>query len=116
MDENERLHLKDMNLNRTLIEKEDKKPLKPVYLFFRSKEATLWKIHQNEFFYTQSAQISRLGPSLKLHSEDLCVNLFVSSCINCTMSFSMIENGTKVSIDQRQLKKVSQKSTSDVEE
>ncbi|XP_044744390.1 uncharacterized protein LOC123306449 isoform X2 [Coccinella septempunctata] len=105
MDGDKQLKLKDMNLNRTLIEKKDDYPLKPAYLFFKSKGPSLWKIHQNEFFYTRTSQISRLGPSLKLNSNDLCVNLYVSSCDNCTTMFFMIQNGTKTVIDQKELRK-----------
>ncbi|KAK9872527.1 hypothetical protein WA026_017992 [Henosepilachna vigintioctopunctata] len=100
-----RISLKDINLNRTMIEKIDKSPLKPTYLFFKSKQPSIWKIHQNNFFYTKKAQISRFGPSMRLNSEDLCVNLYVTSCTNCLLTFFLRINGTKVPLYPTQLRK-----------
>lgn len=41
----------------------------------------------DEFLYTNTTQISRLGPQLKIHSKDLCISLLVSLCENCEIIF-----------------------------
>ncbi|CAG9813738.1 unnamed protein product [Phaedon cochleariae] len=81
------IKLADANLNRTLIEHREMESLTPMYMFVRSANNSLWKIHQNEFLFTNSTQTSRLGPQLSFTSKDLCVSLLVSTCSNCEMTF-----------------------------
>nr|XP_023019402.1 uncharacterized protein LOC111508196 [Leptinotarsa decemlineata] len=62
-------------------------PLAPMYMLMRSTNCSLWKIHQNQFLFTNGSHISRLGPQLTISSRDLCVSLFVKSCRNCEITF-----------------------------
>ncbi|CAH1965540.1 unnamed protein product [Acanthoscelides obtectus] len=81
------LKLIDINLNRMLIQYKINETWKPMYMFMRSNSVSLWKIHENDFFFTNTTQISRLGPHLEVYSKDLCVSLLVSVCKNCEMIF-----------------------------
>ncbi|XP_044263744.1 uncharacterized protein LOC123010725 isoform X2 [Tribolium madens] len=87
--------LTDVSVNRTVIQYEDKEVLKPLYLLVRSAQVALWKIHQNQFFYTKTPQISRFGPLLHLPSKFLCVALYVSICPTCSMTFFIIKGEQK---------------------
>ncbi|CAG9766449.1 unnamed protein product [Ceutorhynchus assimilis] len=82
------------NMDRLLISHVDKEPLKPSYMLIRSFQPSLWKIIQNYFMYTETAQMTRLGPQIQTGYKDLCVSLLVASCSNCKMSFFYM-NGTK---------------------
>ncbi|RZC27695.1 uncharacterized protein BDFB_000742, partial [Asbolus verrucosus] len=95
LDDNGVLSLNDVNVNRTAIQYEDKEVLKPLYLLVRSDQPAVWKIHQNQFIYTKTAQTSRLGPILNLPSKDLCVALYVSTCSNCGMTFMMMKDNQR---------------------
>nr|CAI5845464.1 unnamed protein product [Callosobruchus analis] len=85
--DNVTVKLVDINLNRTLIQHKINETWKPMFMFMRSKSVSLWKIHENDFFYTNTTQISRLGPHLNVHGKDLCVSLLVSVCNNCELIF-----------------------------
>ncbi|KAJ8973052.1 hypothetical protein NQ317_011332 [Molorchus minor] len=100
-DENNTLELFDVNLNRTVIEYTDEIPLSPAYLLIRSSNASLWKIHKNDVFYTNSAQISRLGPELTINNKDLCVSLLVTTCPTCEIIFFYL-----VGVNRRVLKRL----------
>lgn len=103
-DEQNRILLWDANQNRTLIDKIDQNPLKVTHFTYKSNTLSLWKIHQNEFFYTKSSQISRLGPRLNLSSKDVCITLLVSLCKNCQMVFFYMENKAKIYLQQEELR------------
>nr|XP_008195175.1 PREDICTED: uncharacterized protein LOC662380 isoform X1 [Tribolium castaneum] len=95
LDDKGAFSLTDVSVNRTVIQYEDKEALKPLYLLVRSAQVALWKIHQNQFFYTKTVQTSRFGPLLHLPSKFLCVSLYVSTCPTCSMTFFIIKDGQK---------------------
>ncbi|KAF7280030.1 hypothetical protein GWI33_006462 [Rhynchophorus ferrugineus] len=80
--------LVDNNLNRVVIEhNDDTDPITPMYLLMRSENLSAWKVSENQFMFTKTAQTSRMGPQLNTPFKDLCVSLFVGTCSNCEMTF-----------------------------
>ncbi|CAG9860166.1 unnamed protein product [Phyllotreta striolata] len=94
--DNGRIELIDVNLNRTLIDTIDKNPVFSSHLFMRSANSSLWKFHQNSFLFTNTTQISRLGPQLFLPYKDLCVSLLVKTCSDCQMTFFYVNTTRKI--------------------
>lgn len=45
------------------------------------------------FVYTETTQISRLGPQFQTSYKDLCISMYVATCNNCQMTFFYM-NGT----------------------
>ncbi|KAJ8923877.1 hypothetical protein NQ315_006653 [Exocentrus adspersus] len=86
-DETMTIKLFDVNLNRTVIKHAGDENFTAMYLMVRSNNASLWKFHENEFLYTNTTQVSRLGPQLMLFSKDLCISLLISKCEFCDMVF-----------------------------
>lgn len=59
-----------------------------ILVYLKNKNALLHKhIFVDHFLFTNSTQISRLGPQLTLFSRDLCVSLLVTTCDVCEMTF-----------------------------
>ncbi|XP_056638820.1 uncharacterized protein LOC130446528 [Diorhabda sublineata] len=90
------VQLIDGNLNRILIDHNFSKPLNAMYMFMRSANSSLWKIHQNSFMYTTTTQISRLGPILSLPSKQLCVSILVKICRHCEIIFFYMNKTKKI--------------------
>ncbi|XP_076260040.1 uncharacterized protein LOC143196263 isoform X2 [Rhynchophorus ferrugineus] len=88
VDKDGKVVLVDNNLNRVVIEhNDDTDPITPMYLLMRSENLSAWKVSENQFMFTKTAQISRMGPQLNTPFKDLCVSLFVGTCSNCEMTF-----------------------------
>ncbi|XP_060534337.1 uncharacterized protein LOC132706804 [Cylas formicarius] len=100
VDEGGTVSLVDKNLNRALIKYNDSEPLQAMYFLMRSQEPSLWKISENQFMYTKTAQISRMGPQLFTTYKDLCVSVLVSTCDRCALTFFRL-NGTSKKILNR---------------
>ncbi|XP_048523168.1 uncharacterized protein LOC109540509 isoform X2 [Dendroctonus ponderosae] len=81
------------NMDRLLISHIDSSPIKPLYAILRSNEPSFWKVIENNFMYTETVQISRLGPQIRSSYVNLCISLFVASCSHCQMRFFYM-NGT----------------------
>lgn len=85
--ENGTLTLLDIHRNILLINYRAK-PIKPINLLMRSKfYNALWKIHKNEYIYTNTAKTIPFGPTFQIYGNNLCVALYVALCKNCGMSF-----------------------------
>ncbi|XP_050305913.1 uncharacterized protein LOC126743031 isoform X2 [Anthonomus grandis grandis] len=89
-----KIKLIDLNTNRILFEGQNKDDIRPKYLVVRSLQPSFWKIIENPFMYTATAQISRMGPQIETSYKDLCVSLFVNTCEACQMTFFYM-NGTE---------------------
>ncbi|KAL1513774.1 hypothetical protein ABEB36_003139 [Hypothenemus hampei] len=81
------------NMDRVLINHVDSDPMKPLYFLMRSSERSLWKVIENHFMYTETSQISRLGPKMQSNFKDFCLSMLVSTCSYCRMTFFYM-NGT----------------------
>uniref|UniRef100_A0A6P7GWH6 Uncharacterized protein LOC114341568 n=1 Tax=Diabrotica virgifera virgifera TaxID=50390 RepID=A0A6P7GWH6_DIAVI len=66
------------------------------YMFMRSSNSSLWKMHHNSFMFTNTTQISRLGPILTIPSKDLCVSLLVKVCSYCEIKFLYLNKTRRV--------------------
>lgn len=95
-DESGLVQLIDGNLNRVLIDHNFNQPLNAMYMFMRSANNSLWKMHQNSFMYTKSTQISRLGPILSLPNKQLCVSILVKICSHCEIKFFYMNKTKKL--------------------
>ncbi|XP_050510220.1 uncharacterized protein LOC114349462 [Diabrotica virgifera virgifera] len=84
------------NLKRVLIEYFFDEPMTAAYMFMRSSNSSLWKMHHNSFMFTNTTQISRLGPILTIPSKDLCVSLLVKVCSYCEIKFLYLNKTRRV--------------------
>ncbi|XP_066143041.1 uncharacterized protein [Euwallacea fornicatus] len=83
------------NPDRTLINHTDAEPLKPSYLLMRSQDPSFWKVAENFFMYTETPQISRMGPQIQTTYKDLCISMFVATCSHCQMTFFYVNGSTQ---------------------
>nr|XP_022908234.1 uncharacterized protein LOC111419633 [Onthophagus taurus] len=79
--------LKDLNDDVEIINILDKNPLKVIFLFMESENVSLWKIHQNNFLYTNLTTNTTFGPPVKTTSKNLTICMLVSMCENCKLNF-----------------------------
>lgn len=96
LDTNGTIKLNECTDNVTIINYNDKNPLKPINVIVRSKnEKALWKIHKNEYIFTTKKNMSKFGPELQLYGSRLCISLHVSICKYCGLRFFAFFNGEK---------------------
>lgn len=88
--------LKDVFNNTTLLNYNDKVVLKPINFIVRSKnERALWKIHKNDFMFTNKTGILKFGPEIELYGNELCISLYILICTQCRINFFIKNNKGK---------------------
>lgn len=105
-----RITLSEVFTGKTLINYTDPQSLNLLYALPRSKSPALWKVHKSislsirsdrqsnkhfsdQFLSTEEEGISKLGREIETPSSVLCVSLYVALCENCSMTFSIKEEG-----------------------
>ncbi|KAK9736557.1 hypothetical protein QE152_g12414 [Popillia japonica] len=95
------IHLNEANTGNSYINVTDPKPFETLFLFMNSTSPSLWKIHKNQFLYTNTSQVVPFGPLLNVSSSTLCLSMYLMMCRNCSFYiYKDIDNDKEIVFEE----------------